>query len=97
MMPTTHVLLRAGGRSLLVPTKRQLEILRIMRDAGDSADGELVYERGRGFLGTDPVAARTVLALLRLCAISADQFNKGDLERFHINDTGKELLKEHKL
>ena len=90
-------ILLGDGRSALVPTKRQLEILRMMRDAEDSEDGELVYERGRGYVGTDPVAARTVLALLRLCAISADQFNKGDLERYTINETGKELLKEHKL
>jgi hypothetical protein len=77
-------------------TKREAEILTRMRDApeGDD-DGELVYDGGRtAWLGLDHVAPRTLFKLLRLCAISADQFNKGGggAERFTINDTGRALL-----
>jgi hypothetical protein len=75
-------------------TKRQLEILRLMRDAGESEDGELCYEHGEGWLGSERVHRRTVFALLRACAISADQFNKGDMERYHINETGRQILEQ---
>lgn len=74
-------------------TKRQLEILRIMRDKADDEDGELVYDRGTGYIGNEPVAARTVFALLRLRAISACQCGSG-IERYCINETGKRLLDE---
>jgi hypothetical protein len=76
-------------------TKREAEILTRMRDAPeDSDDGELVFDGGRvAWLGLEHVAPRTVFKLLRLCAISADQFSKGGgVERFTINETGRALL-----
>jgi hypothetical protein len=73
-------------------TKRQLQVLRIMQDNADNEDGELVYERGVGYLGLDRIAPRTLFALLRVCAISADSFQSGDAERYHINGTGKQIL-----
>lgn len=70
-------------------TKRQREILTIMRDQ----DEELVYERGVGYIFESPVAARTVFALLRLCAISLQSDSEpGGFERYRINGTGRKLL-----
>lgn len=78
-------------------TKRQAEILTAMRDApaGDD-EGELVYERGMGYLGTRRVSATTVMAFLRYCAISPDSTTEvGGVERYHINGTGRQLLDAH--
>lgn len=73
-------------------TKRQAEILRIMRDQEE----ELVYERGQGFVEDSSVAPRTVFALLRLCALHAENGSEpGGLERYTINETGMDLLKLH--
>lgn len=76
-------------------TKRQREVLTIMRDNRHTDDGELVYERGRGYLGLEPVAPRTLYALLRLCAIDLDtpqnDIGRG-VERYTINETGEALL-----
>jgi hypothetical protein len=69
-----------------------------MRDAPEgSDDAELVYAAragGGGFLGSEPVARRTVFALVRLCAVSLDQFSTAGegLERYTINETGRKLL-----
>ena len=68
-----------------------------MRDHRDEEAGELAYERGRGYLGLEPVAARTVFALLRMCAISSetpmhDIGTPGHVERYVINETGERLL-----
>lgn len=73
-------------------TRRQHEILCTMAAHPDDDEGELVYERGKGFLGDDPVAARTVFALLRLCAISLEGGEVGGFERYRINETGLGLL-----
>lgn len=76
-----------------VLTKRQREILIQMRDHRDDDEGELVYERGVGYLGEEPVAARTVFALTRACAISLDSHCEiGGLERYTINETGIALV-----
>ena len=75
-------------------TTRQMWILKTMRDNANTDDGELVYECGVGYLGLERIAPRTVFALLRLCVISADSFNSGGVEKYHINDTGKKLLRE---
>jgi hypothetical protein len=75
-------------------TKRQLEILKIMRDNADNEDGEIIYERGLGYIGLERIAPRTLFGLLRLAAISADSFQSGDVERYHINGTGKQLLRD---
>lgn len=69
-------------------TKRQREILTVMRDTEE----ELVYERGQGYVGDSPVAARTVFALFRLCAVRNVSDTKGGLERYVINETGTRLL-----
>lgn len=70
-------------------TRRQREILEIMAAHPDEDAGELVYERGRGFLGDEPVAARTVFSLLRLMAISLESGEPGGFERYRINETGR--------
>jgi hypothetical protein len=69
-----------------------------MRDAPEGSDeAELVYGGGlTAYLDHEHVAPRTVFALLRLCAISADQFGRrGQLERYTINGTGRQLLDAH--
>lgn len=76
-------------------TRRQREILRIMAADSDGDDGELVYERGEGWLGLERVAPRTVFALLRACAITLDGEGiggDGRLERYRINETGRQLI-----
>jgi hypothetical protein len=75
-------------------TARQRQILQLMLDHRDEDEGELVYERGCGYLGDDPVAARTVMTLVRLCAISLAQDSRvGGFERYTINGTGEQLLR----
>jgi len=71
-------------------TKRQLQILRKMRDE----DEELVYEGRCCYVGLERTSSATVTALLRACALRADQFNKGKVERYTINETGREILSE---
>ena len=75
-------------------TPRQVEILTIMAAHPHDDEGELVYERGVAFLDLDRVAARTVFALLRLCAISNEDGDGkvGGFERYRINETGRALL-----
>ena len=80
-------------------TPRAAEILRRLRDATeDTDDAELVYAEGAGgFLGSEPVARRTVFQLIRLCAVSLDCFSKAGegLERYSINETGRAILAEY--
>ena len=72
-------------------TRRQLQILRMMRDN----DEELVYSKGQAYVDYEQVAPRTVFALLRAMAISMDQFSDvGKCERYTINETGLKLLEE---
>lgn len=74
-------------------TKRQLEILRLMRDSQHDEDGELVYEKGVGYVGLTRVSSRTVDGLLRNAAIHLETGCKiGQFERYTINQTGLELL-----
>ena len=72
-------------------TKRQREILTIMAAHPDDDAGELVYERGVAFLGDTRVAARSVMALIRACAVRADG-EPGGFERYRINETGRALV-----
>ena len=76
-------------------TRRQLEVLRLMRDReiADPGcdDAELVYERGQGFLDLDRVSGRTVFALIRACAIRREDMN-GSFERYRINETGRGIV-----
>lgn len=70
-------------------TKRQLEVLRIMRDEEE----ELVYERGCGYVGDNRISGRTLFALLRCVAISEELGSEpGKFERYSINETGREYL-----
>lgn len=73
-------------------TKRQIEALRIMRDAEE----ELAYERGECWIGSHKFGHRTFFALLRACAISHDPTSGdpgcGDLEIYTINETGRNLI-----
>lgn len=71
-------------------TKCQLQILRMMRDEEE----ELVFENGSGYVGLHRVSLRTLLGLLKVAAISMDQFSRiGSFERYSINETGLELLR----
>lgn len=79
--------IKAAGEAL---TKRQLDILTRMAAHPHDEDGELVYERGVAFLGDEPIAARTVFALLRACTISLEDVSAvGSFERYRINETGR--------
>ena len=73
-------------------TKRQIEILKIMHDNEDTEDGEIVYEKGTGYIGLEKIAPRTIFALLRVCCISLDQYG-GSMEHYHINGTGEDFLR----
>ena len=73
-------------------TKRQRHVLTLMATPSFEDDGELVYERGRGYIGVEPVGSRTVFALLRLCAISLTGGEVGSFKRYRINETGRALL-----
>lgn len=78
-------------------TKGQIEILQKMYDNKDwdSYYSELVYEKGTCYIGNDRVDSRILYALLRLCAISLDQYSDiGGFERYTINETGIKLLGE---
>jgi len=77
-----------ASRDLL--TKRQREILTILADHPDDDEGEIAYERGMAYLGDTRIAARTVFALIGLCAISLRSGNRsvGQCERYSINETG---------
>jgi hypothetical protein len=73
-------------------TKRQREILTQMAAHPHDDLGELVYERGAGYLGNDRVAPKTVFALLWLCVLHLDSGEPGCVERYTINETGVKLL-----
>ena len=86
-------LIRARGAAL---TRRQLGVLALMARAEaldpGSDDAELVYERGRGYVGLEPVGGRTLFALLRACAVSLSDGQVGGLERYRLNETGRALV-----
>ncbi len=68
--------------------KRQLEVLRLMKDGE-----ELVYENGVGYVGYTRVGPSTVLALMRAVAIRACQDSDfGRVERYVIGEIGRQLL-----
>lgn len=75
-------------------TKRMRELLTIMADHPDDDAGEIVYERGTAYLGDTRIAARTVFALIGLCAISlrSGSHSVGQYERYSINETGRQLI-----
>jgi len=88
---------RRRRRALPVLTRRQHELLSILAehrncDHEGCDKGELVYEKGIGYIDLEPVAARTVFTFLRLMVISLDG-EVGAVERYHINETGEQLLK----
>lgn len=89
MTPDKLEIIRAFGDAL---TRRQLDVLRRMAEHPDDDEGELVRDRVDAFLGDDRVASRTVNALLRACAISQGAWG-GAVERYRINETGRDILK----
>lgn len=73
-------------------TKRQRGILQAM---ADDENCDIAYERGTAYVGDTRIAARTVFALMRMCAISLDGDSRiGQFERYRINETGLQLLQE---
>lgn len=75
-------------------TTRQIDVLETMLANENTDDGELVYERGQCWLGYEQIDSRILFSLVRLMAISLDQYSQvGGFERYHINDTGKDLLR----
>jgi len=74
-------------------TKAQADVLRVMQKTGE----ELVYSAGVGYVGLRQVSRSVVMGLLQKCALRADQFSdidRGDVERYTINETGRKLLEE---
>ena len=86
-------LIRFFGEAL---TPRQLEVLAVMAAHYEDDEGELCYERGVAYLGDVRIAARTVTALLRACAIRAEHEQNAPVERYRINSTGRALLAARK-
>ena len=86
-------LIRFFGESL---TRRQLNVLALMRDREEADPGcdeaELVRECCDAYLDDTRIASRTVDALLRACAIS-DESSGLPVERYRINETGRAILK----
>ena len=82
------VLIEAFGDNL---SPRQLDVLRVMRDCEE----EIVQEGLTAFLGDIHVSARTIIALLRACAISEDSTSRG-VHRYTINETGRKILEKRK-
>lgn len=73
---------------------RYIQCLLLMRENDD----ELVYERGEAYVSLEKFSGATVFKLLRMCAIRHDQYSgeqggKG-LERYTINETGLNILKQ---
>ena len=81
-----------GGGGVNLLTKRQREVLLMM---DEDEDCDIAYERGTAFVGNTPIAARTVFALIRHCAISLDEDSRvGRFERYRINGTGRWLCRD---
>jgi hypothetical protein len=79
-------------------TKRQLVALTMMRDNSDKMfsdeDGEMVKEGRVVMVDQETFSPRTFFALVRHMAISeSDGSETGRFERWHINETGKRILK----
>lgn len=77
-------------------TCRQREILRLMaerHEAEDFDDAELVFERGRGYVGAEPVAPSTLIALLRACVLRRITGEPGGYEAYAINGDGLRLVR----
>jgi len=95
MVTDPLTIIKILGASL---THRQLEVLKIMADnEEDDYEGTIAYECGTAYIGDTRIAARTVFALIRACAIS-ETFSCGGklVEHYSINETGKEILKANK-
>lgn len=74
-------------------TPRQRDVLTKMAAAEvGSYEAELVYERGVGYLGDEEVGSKTVTALLRFAAIRVCSTSGESVERYEINETGREIL-----
>lgn len=76
---------------------RQRQILCVMAEKRGTEDGELVYEKGTGYLDLDRVSGQTVMALLRVCALRLEDGSKvGGFERYTINGTGLKIVEQLK-
>ena len=78
-------------------SRRQVEVLALMRDREDADPGcdeaEMVREGRVVYLGDERVSVGTVYALLRACAVSLETDSRmGGVERYRINGTGREIL-----
>jgi len=74
-------------------TKGQKEILEKMLLNKDNDEGELVYENGICCIGCERIDSRILFGLLRICAISINQYSEVDeFERYTINETGEKYL-----
>ena len=72
-------------------TPRQAAILRMMSDSEE----EIVYERGRGYVGIERIAARTVFHFLRCAWIKSVGGKIGQVEYYAISEAGRAALSEH--
>jgi hypothetical protein len=69
---------------------------RVLKDLAADADCDVLCDRNRCCCGTRPVARRVIDDLLRLLALDL-VYNEGDIELYHINDTGLSLLRRPEL
>jgi len=71
-------------------TKRQLEVLRILKEEEES----ILFDKGGGwYAGCEPTNGKLVNSLLRLCLLRADDNNRyGQTEYYEINGSGEEAL-----
>lgn len=75
-------------------TRREAEVLSWL--AAFKGKDELIYERGRAYFGHHRIAARLVWNLIRNMWISQAQGTVvGEVELYHINETGMKALEEH--
>lgn len=70
-------------------TKRQLEVLRKMRDEGE----ELAIDGTVGYVGTERISYSTFRAFLENVLISRESYSS---IYWHINESGLRLLDGHK-
>jgi len=88
-------ILRRVRAHQLALTARQRSVLRTMAAHPHGYEGEIVMEGRRALLGDEPIAVRTVYALIRALAIRSEE-PAARFSRWQINETGARLAKEYK-
>jgi len=79
-------------RDALPPAQRRI-LEWLAHPIDEDHDGELVCSQGEAWIGTDRFSMRPVYGLLRLMLIrDASQEVRGELQRYVINSTGRQLL-----